>query len=124
VLDLLSNGRCEFGMGESASITELTPFGRDMETKREVFEEAVQAIFRCSPKSAPNITANISTFRSAIVVPKPVQKPHPPLWMACSQLQTIERAGQNGFGALAFSSSAPKRRMPGCTPITTRSPSG
>ena len=45
VLDLLSNGRCEFGMGESASITELTPFGRDMETKREVFEEAVQAIF-------------------------------------------------------------------------------
>src|SRR5579859_3107475 len=42
VLDLLSNGRCEFGMGESASITELTPFGRDMETKKEVFEEAVQ----------------------------------------------------------------------------------
>src|SRR5262249_42758525 len=35
VLDLLSNGRVEFGMGESASITELTPFGRDMETKRE-----------------------------------------------------------------------------------------
>src|SRR5512139_906089 len=45
VLDLLSNGRVEFGMGESASITELEPFGRDMETKREVFEEAVQAIF-------------------------------------------------------------------------------
>src|SRR3954447_13638435 len=45
VLDLLSRGRCEFGMGESASITELTPFGRDMETKREVFEEAVAAIF-------------------------------------------------------------------------------
>src|SRR4029079_439705 len=44
-LDLLSSGRCEFGMGESASITELTPFGRDMETKKEVFEEAVQAIF-------------------------------------------------------------------------------
>ena len=40
VLDLLSNGRVEFGMGESASITELTPFGRDMETKKEVFEEA------------------------------------------------------------------------------------
>src|ERR1700712_4619648 len=45
VLDLLSNGRVEFGMGESASITELTPFGRDMETKKEVFEEAVRAIF-------------------------------------------------------------------------------
>src|ERR1700730_17978274 len=45
VIDLLSYGRVEFGMGESASITELTPFGRDMETKKEVFEEAVRAIF-------------------------------------------------------------------------------
>src|SRR6185437_13428420 len=36
------------------------------------------------------------------VVPKPVQKPHPPLWMACSQLPTIERAGRHGFGALGF----------------------
>ncbi len=36
------------------------------------------------------------------MVPKPVQKPHPPLWMACSQLPTIERAGENGFGALGF----------------------
>src|ERR1700712_3418260 len=44
-LDLLSNGRCEFGMGESASSTELEPFGVAMENKREIFEEAVQAIF-------------------------------------------------------------------------------
>lgn len=43
-LDLLSSGRCEFGMGESASITELEPFGVNMENKREVFEEAVRAI--------------------------------------------------------------------------------
>lgn len=35
-------------------------------------------------------------------MPKPVQKPHPPLWMACSQLPTIERAGRHGFGALGF----------------------
>src|SRR4029077_20951957 len=36
------------------------------------------------------------------VVPKPIQKPHPPLWMACSQLDTIERAGRCGLGALGF----------------------
>src|SRR5476649_461580 len=40
VLDLLSNGRCEFCMGESALIIELTLFGRDMETKKAVFEAA------------------------------------------------------------------------------------
>jgi alkanesulfonate monooxygenase SsuD/methylene tetrahydromethanopterin reductase-like flavin-dependent oxidoreductase (luciferase family) len=35
-------------------------------------------------------------------LPKPLQKPHPPIWMACSQLDTIARAGQCGFGALGF----------------------
>src|SRR5215470_5770090 len=85
-------GRCEFGMGESASITELTPFGRDMETKREVFEEAVQAIFPMFTKIGTEHHGKYFDIPLRNVVPKPVQKPHPPLWMACSQLPTIERA--------------------------------
>ena len=93
MLDLLSNGRCEFGMGESASITELEPFGRSMEDKRAVFEEAVRRSSRCSRTAAASITASISTCRLRNVLPKPLQKPHPPIWMACSQLDTIERAG-------------------------------
>ena len=36
------------------------------------------------------------------VLPKPLQKPHPPLWVACSQLETIEMAGRRGLGALGF----------------------
>ena len=102
VLDLLSNGRCEFGMGESASITELTPFGRDMETKKEVFEEAVRAIFPMFKDGGSEHHGKYFDIPLRNVVPKPVQKPHPPLWMACSQLPTIERAGQHGFGALGF----------------------
>lgn len=43
-LYLPSNDRVEFGIGESASATELEPFGRDFETKREVWEEAVKAV--------------------------------------------------------------------------------
>src|SRR5207245_36149 len=37
-----------------------------------------------------------------IVVPKPIQKPHPPLWTACTSPQSYEMAGQNGTGVLAF----------------------
>src|SRR5271154_4725176 len=44
VLDLLSNGRVELGMGESASITELEPFNVPFEEKRAIFEEAVKAL--------------------------------------------------------------------------------
>jgi len=102
VLDLLSRGRCEFGMGESASITELEPFGRDMETKKEVFEEAVRAIFPMFREGGCEHHGKYFDIPLRNVVPKPVQKPHPPLWMACSQLPTIERAGRNGFGALGF----------------------
>ncbi|BAL07657.1 hypothetical protein BJ6T_23780 [Bradyrhizobium japonicum USDA 6] len=102
MLDLLSNGRCEFGMGESASITELTPFDRDMETKKEVFEEAVQAIFPMFRDAGSEHHGKYFDIPLRNVVPKPVQKPHPPLWMACSQLPTIERAGRHGFGALGF----------------------
>jgi alkanesulfonate monooxygenase SsuD/methylene tetrahydromethanopterin reductase-like flavin-dependent oxidoreductase (luciferase family) len=102
VLDLLSNGRCEFGMGESASITELEPFGRSMEDKRAVFDEAVAAIL---PMFGPGGTAHRGRYFDIPlrhVLPKPLQKPHPPVWMACSQLETIERAGRCGMGALGF----------------------
>ena len=37
-----------------------------------------------------------------MALPKPRQKPHPPLWVACSQLDTIEMAGRRGMGALGF----------------------
>ena len=102
VLDLLSNGRVEFGMGEGPSITELEPFGRTIETKREVFEEAVQAIFPMFTKLGTEHHGKYFNLPLRAVVPKPLQKPHPPVWMACSQLSTIEHAAQYGFGALGF----------------------
>ena len=102
VLDLLSNGRCEFGMGESASITELEPFGRCMDDKRAVFEEAVAAILPMFKEGGSEHHGKYFDIPLRNVVPKPIQKPHPPLWMACSQLDTIERAGRCGLGALGF----------------------
>src|SRR5215813_656534 len=94
VLDLLSNGRVEFGMGESASITELEPFERTMENKRAVFDEAVQAIFPMFANGASEHRGKYFQYPLRHVLPKPVQKPHPPIWMACSQLDTIERHGR------------------------------
>jgi len=101
-LDLLSNGRCEFGMGESASITELEPFGVDMDDKREIFEEAVRAVmpmFRDGPSEHHGKYFNMPLRH---VLPKPLQKPHPPLWVACSQLDTLAKCGEWGMGALGF----------------------
>ena len=101
-LDLLSNGRCEFGMGESASITELEPFGVNMEEKRAVFEEAVRAIFPMFKDGGSEHHGKYFDIPLRNVLPKPVQKPHPPIWVACSQLETLAKAGEWGMGALGF----------------------
>lgn len=101
-LDLVSQGRVEFGMGESASITELEPFGRAFEEKRAVWEDAVRAIIPMFKDGGCEYHGPYFDFPLRNVVPKPLQKPHPPLWCACSQLETIEMAGRRGIGALAF----------------------
>jgi alkanesulfonate monooxygenase SsuD/methylene tetrahydromethanopterin reductase-like flavin-dependent oxidoreductase (luciferase family) len=101
-LDLLSGGRAEFGMGESASITELEPFGVAMENKREIFEEAVQAIIPMFKDGGTEHHGKYFNMPLRNVLPKPYQKPHPPLWVACSQLDTLAKCGEWGMGALGF----------------------
>ena len=101
-LDLLSRGRVEFGMGESASVTELEPFGISMEEKREIWEEAVKCVMPMFGDGGFEFSGKHFNFPLRNVLPKPIQRPHPPLWVACSQLETIEMAGRRGMGALGF----------------------
>jgi alkanesulfonate monooxygenase SsuD/methylene tetrahydromethanopterin reductase-like flavin-dependent oxidoreductase (luciferase family) len=101
-LDLVSHGRVEFGMGEAGSLTELEPFGRTKEEKREVWEEALKALVPMMTESATEFHGKYFDFPLRNVLPKPRQKPHPPLWVACTQLDTIAYAGQLGIGALGF----------------------
>jgi alkanesulfonate monooxygenase SsuD/methylene tetrahydromethanopterin reductase-like flavin-dependent oxidoreductase (luciferase family) len=101
-LDLLSHGRVEFGMGEGGSITELGPFDRSLEEKRAIWEDGVRAIIPMFKDGGWAYQGEYFHFPLRNVLPKPVQKPHPPLWVACSQLETIEMAGRRGLGALGF----------------------
>jgi alkanesulfonate monooxygenase SsuD/methylene tetrahydromethanopterin reductase-like flavin-dependent oxidoreductase (luciferase family) len=101
-LDLVSRGRVEFGMGESASSTELDPFGVRFEDKRAMWEDAVRCLLPMFRDEPCEYDGTHFKFPWRNVVPKPLQKPHPPLWVACSQLDTIEYAGRRGMGALGF----------------------
>lgn len=102
-LDLVSNGRVEFGSGESSSEAELGGFRLPREEKRAAWREGLEVAVRMMTEEP--FTGHDGKFVSAPMrntVPKPVQKPHPPLWLACSQRDTIHFAAQNGLGALAF----------------------
>ena len=80
----------------------LHPFGRKFRDKREVFDEAVKAIIPMMTEVGSEFHGEHFDFPLRAVLPKPLQKPHPPLWVACSQYESIERAGRIGMGALGF----------------------
>lgn len=107
-LDLLSGGRVEFGMGEGAGPAELHPFNIRVRDKRDRWEEAVKAIIPMFSRDSWEFHGQYYDFPARNVVPKPFQKPHPPLWVACSNIQTIGQAGAWGMGALGFSFVSPE----------------
>ena len=101
-LDLVSDGRVELGLGEGASVTELHPFNLRFRDKRDVWEDAVRATLPMFWNHGWEYNGEFFKFPKRAVVPKPLQKPHPPLWVACSQLDTIKYAAYRGMGALCF----------------------
>ena len=102
-LDLVSGGRVEFGTGESSAALELHGFGIDPEDKREIWRETVEQICNMMVMDPyPGFEGKYFSMPCRNVVPKPVQKPHPPLWVACSNRDTIHLAARLGMGALTF----------------------
>ena len=102
-LDRLSGGRVEFGTGESSSEAELGGFLIDPAEKRAMWEEGVRVALRCMTEvpftghAGPYVT-----MPPRNVVPKPEQRPHPPVWVACTRRETIHLAAEKGIGALSF----------------------
>jgi len=106
-LDIMSRGRLDFGTGRSASAIELEGFGIDPATTRAQWDEALRMI----PKmwTEEEFSWNSPTFKvpPRNVLPKPVQKPHPPLWMSGTQPESAVLAGERGVGFMHFSLSDP-----------------
>jgi alkanesulfonate monooxygenase SsuD/methylene tetrahydromethanopterin reductase-like flavin-dependent oxidoreductase (luciferase family) len=102
-LDLVSNGRVDFGTGESASRMELEGFGIDPAEKRAMWREATEQVCNMLAMDPyPGYQGKYFSMPCRNVVPKAVQRPHPPLWLACSNRDTIHLAAQLGVGALTF----------------------
>jgi len=108
-LDLISGGRVDLGTGEGSSQMELGGFGVPREHKRSQWEESLDAIARMFVEEPfAGYDGKFVTIPPRNVIPKPKQKPHPPLWCACSQRETILLAARKGLGALSFSFAEPE----------------
>ena len=102
-LDLVSKGRVDFGTGESASRAEGEGVGVTPAERRAMWRETVEQVANMMVMDPyPGFRGTYFSMPARNVLPKPVQKPHPPLWVACSNRETIHLAAQLGIGALTF----------------------
>ena len=97
MLDLLSGGRVDLGVGRGYQPHEFAGYGVDQSRTREMFRESVEIIQNAWTKERFDYDGEFYRFRDLSVRPKPVQKPHPPMWMASLSSQTFDLCGQYGF---------------------------
>jgi alkanesulfonate monooxygenase SsuD/methylene tetrahydromethanopterin reductase-like flavin-dependent oxidoreductase (luciferase family) len=105
MLDQLAPGRFEFGTGRGSSSIEVLGFGIDsMDTTRDMYDEALPEIIKMmGPEEYGPFQGQFFSLPRRQVLPKPVTKPHPPLWVAAGSPGTFEKAARMGIGVLCFS---------------------
>jgi len=108
-LDLLSDGRVDLGIGRSTTPLQLTPFGVKLEDTRDMVDEALSIIPRMWTEEVFSHQGKYYNIPPLSVVPKPLQKPHPPLWVACTQEETSRIAGKLGVGCLIHGQGGPQK---------------
>jgi alkanesulfonate monooxygenase SsuD/methylene tetrahydromethanopterin reductase-like flavin-dependent oxidoreductase (luciferase family) len=102
-LDILSNGRLELGTGRSITEEELGGFGIAVADSRPMWREAVELIPKLWTSEGPvTFEGTYTTIPGRSVFPKPLQKPHPPIWSACTSPTSYPLAGELGLGAIGF----------------------
>jgi alkanesulfonate monooxygenase SsuD/methylene tetrahydromethanopterin reductase-like flavin-dependent oxidoreductase (luciferase family) len=100
-LDILSNGRVEFGTGRSSQY-EQAGFEIDTEASRDMWQESLEMIPRMWTEDPFEHAGRFVSVPARSILPKPLQKPHPPMWMAATSPASWEIAGRNGIGILGL----------------------
>jgi len=113
MLDCISDGRLEFGTGRSATRAELEGFGIDPEQTRDLWEEALNVVVGAWTNETFSWEGKYFKVPPRRVHPKPLQQPHPPLWMASTSPASHEVAGQKGLGLLSFTIGVPPEELAG-----------
>ncbi len=102
VLDIVSGGRLEVGTGRSATWTELGGFGANPDTTKATWDEYVRVLPKMWTQERFGYQGTYFSMPERAVLPKPYQKPHPPMWVAVTSPGTELDAAQRGMGALGL----------------------
>jgi alkanesulfonate monooxygenase SsuD/methylene tetrahydromethanopterin reductase-like flavin-dependent oxidoreductase (luciferase family) len=97
LLDVLSGGRVNWGAGRGFDRTEFRAFGVSQEESAPRFQEAVEVVLQAWKSERLTHRGRYFQFEDIEVLPRPMQKPHPPVWLAASSPDAIGRAAAGGF---------------------------
>jgi alkanesulfonate monooxygenase SsuD/methylene tetrahydromethanopterin reductase-like flavin-dependent oxidoreductase (luciferase family) len=111
VLDLISDGRVEFGTGRSSTRIELEGFGVDPGETRPMWQEALRHIVGCWTHDEYEFDGDYWSMPRRRVQPKPLQDPHPPMWGATGSEDGHRMMGELGLGLLSFSVGTPPEEL-------------
>ena len=100
ILDHLSHGRFDFGVGRGASPHELDALGIDATKASKMYAEALEIIRRCFAQESVTTTGEFWSLKDYAVELKPLQRPHPPMWYAVGSPDSVVWPAQNGLNVV------------------------
>ena len=108
-LDILSRGRVDVGIGRTGYPYQLTPYGTDLKDTRGMWREFAEVLPRLWTEEEISYDGTYYKIPRREVLPKPVQRPYPPLWSACGSDETARQTGSLGMGGLFGGEGGPNR---------------
>ncbi|MVU76207.1 LLM class flavin-dependent oxidoreductase [Nocardia sp. ET3-3] len=104
MLDVLSDGRLNLGAGRGATAVETSMCGVDPDRTYQEVEESLRMIATAwkDPEGEFEYHGELLNIDPHHLLPRPVQRPHPPLFMACTKKDTLKLAADYGIGALVL----------------------
>jgi alkanesulfonate monooxygenase SsuD/methylene tetrahydromethanopterin reductase-like flavin-dependent oxidoreductase (luciferase family) len=100
-VDLLSNGRLEFGVGKGYREPEFNGFCVPMDEATERFDEAMEVIRKAWTSNGRfSHHGKRWNYENVVVEPAPTQRPHPPFWLGAGSDESIRRAAREGYNLL------------------------
>jgi alkanesulfonate monooxygenase SsuD/methylene tetrahydromethanopterin reductase-like flavin-dependent oxidoreductase (luciferase family) len=111
MLDQMSHGRMQVGIGRGISPLETRGYGVDPAERLERYEEIRQVMMQGLTQKAVDFTGKFFAFDDVPMELEPFQKPHPPIWIGASSPESAARAARNGHNFVSLSTSTETRKL-------------
>ncbi|HUI18910.1 MAG TPA: LLM class flavin-dependent oxidoreductase [Alphaproteobacteria bacterium] len=98
--DCLTDGRIQIGAGSGAYQYEFERLEIPMHDKRERFDDSLKVLIKLLSEEDVSWESPYYKFPATTITPRPVQKPHPPIWFAAMSAPSIEKAVLGGFNVI------------------------